>query len=177
VAYVGSKADYLVRTINPNFGGTFPDAYRPANINAPFTPAITNDNFQPPVLGDFSTRDNSDSANYNELQCASGFAEAAFPGRPLFPGELHLCARVDGGSASIGSIPVANSTNLSPVRNANGTIPYPSLSIINPAAAEPRPGAVPPMLKGLRISFRIMWADRSLAPSTAMPISTAATSW
>ena len=38
---------------------------------------------------------------------------------------------LDGGSASIGSIPVANSTNLLPVRNANGTIPYPSLSIIN----------------------------------------------
>jgi len=128
VAYVGSKTDYLVRTLNENFGGSFPDAYRPANINVPTAPAITNDNFRPPVLGNFSTRDTSDYANYDSLQVS---LKRRFAAGLSFQLSYTWAHALDSGSASIGSIPLADPTNLLPIRNVNGTIPYPSLSVIN----------------------------------------------
>ncbi len=95
VDYVGLMADHLVRTINPDFGASFPDAYRPANINVPTSPALTNDNFRPPVLGNFSTRDSSDSSNYNALEVsfkrrfATGFS---------FQANYTYSHAIDGGS-------------------------------------------------------------------------------
>jgi hypothetical protein len=59
-----------VRTINPNFGGSFP-------ANEHQSTGYVRDHqrqLPAPVLGNFSTRDTRDSANYNAL---SGFAQAA----------------------------------------------------------------------------------------------------
>ena len=129
IAYVGSEADRLVRTINPDFGASFPDAFRPANVNVPTTPAVTNDNFRPLVLGNFSTRDSSDSSNYNALEVSF---KRRFSAGFSFQANYTYSHALDGGSGEIiTGIPVSSITNLLPVRNANGTIPYPTLAIIN----------------------------------------------
>ena len=129
VAYIGSTADHLVRTINPNFGGSFPAAYRPSNVDVPTQPALTNDNFRPPVLANFSTRDSSDSSNYNALQVSLRRRFAAGLSFQLTYTYAHA---IDGGSGEIiTGIPVASVSNQLPVRNANGTIPYPSLAVMN----------------------------------------------
>lgn len=129
VAYVGAVADHLVRTINPNFGGSFPNAYRPSNVNVPTTPALTNDNFRPPVLANFSTRDTSDSSNYQSLQAS---LRRRFAAGLSFQVTYTYAHAIDGGSGEIVTgIPQTSVANLLPVRNANGTIPYPSLTVIN----------------------------------------------
>jgi len=129
VAYIGSTADHLVRTINPNFGGSFPAAYRPSNVDVPTQPALTNDNFRPPVLANFSTRDASDSSNYNALQVS---VRRRFAAGLSFQLTYTYAHAIDGGSGEIiTGIPVASVSNQLPVRNANGTIPYPSLAVMN----------------------------------------------
>ena len=129
VAYVGSMADHLVRTINPNFGGGFPNAYRPSNVNVPTDPPLTNDNFRPPVLANFSTRDSSDSSTYNALEVSF---RRRYSSGLAFQLTYTYSHAIDGGSGEIiTGIPVASVTNLLPVRNANGTIPFPSLAVIN----------------------------------------------
>ena len=129
IAYVGSGADHLVRTINPNFGASFPDAFRPANIDVPTTPALTNSNFRPLVLGNFSTRDSSDSSIYNALEVSF---KRRFSNGFSFQANYTYSHAEDGGSGEIiTGIPIASITNLLPLRNANGTIPYPTLANIN----------------------------------------------
>jgi hypothetical protein len=129
ISYVGAVADHLVRTLNPDFGSAFPAAYRPANINVPSGLPNTNDNFRPIVLGNFSTRDTSSTSNYNSLQVS---ARRNFAAGLAFQVAYTWSHAIDTGSGEIlTGIPVASVTNLLPLRNANGSVAYPTLAKIN----------------------------------------------
>jgi hypothetical protein len=133
VAYVGAEASNLVRTIQPNFSGGFPAAFRPANVNVPTQPAITAENFRPRLLATFSTRDSSASSSYNALQVTVKRRFAAGFSAQLAYTWAH--AIDDGSGEIVTGAPVASTTNLLPIRAANGTIPLPSLANVNQARA------------------------------------------
>jgi len=129
ITYVVAKADHLVRTLNEDFGSAFPAAYRPANINVPTNIPNTNDDFRPLVLGNFSTRDTSSTSNYNSLQAS---LRRNFASGLAFQITYTYSHALDTGSGEIlTGIPVASITNLLPVKNANGTVAYPTLANIN----------------------------------------------
>ncbi len=129
VTYVGAMADHLVRTLNENFGSSFPAAYRPANINVPTNITNTPDNFRPLVFGNFSTRDTSSTSNYNSLQAS---LRRRFSAGLAFQVSYTWAHALDTGSGEIlTGIPVSSITNLLPVRNSNGTVAYPTLANIN----------------------------------------------
>ena len=133
LAYVGADAVHLVRTIQPNFGGGFPAPFRPANIDVPTGISNTVDNFRPRVLATFSTRDSSASSNYNALQVS---ARRRFSSGLAFQLSYTWSHAIDDGSGEIVTgAPLSSVTNLLPVRNANGTIPLPSLANINTVRA------------------------------------------
>lgn len=130
VAYVGAQAKNLVRTLNPNFGGGFPAPFRPANVDVPSGIANTADNFRPRYYGTFSTRDSSASSDYHSLQVTLKRRFASGLGFQLAYTWAHA---IDTGSAEISGGRPSNMTNRLPVRNANGTIPFPSLANVNMA--------------------------------------------
>jgi len=132
-AYVGAEAKNLVRTIQPNFGGGFPAAFRPANVDPPAGISNSLDNFRPRVLATFSTRDSSASSDYNALQVS---ARRRFDSGLAFQLSYTWSHALDAGSGEIVTgAPLSSVTNLHPLRNPNGTIPLPSLANINTARA------------------------------------------
>jgi hypothetical protein len=132
-AYVGAKAQNLVRTLNPNYGGGFPAAFRPANVDVPAQPPVTAENFRPRVFATFSTRDSSAISDYHSLQVNLSRRFAQGLGFQLAYTWAHS---IDDGSAEITGGRPANLTNRLPLRNANGTIPLPSLGNINTLRAQ-----------------------------------------
>jgi len=133
VAYVGAAARNLVRTIQPNFGGGFPAAFRPANVDVPRQPAVAADNFRPPLLATFSTRDSTASSRYDALQAT---VKRRFAQGLSFQLSYTWAHAIDDGSGEIVTgAPLSSVTNLLPVRAANGTIPLPSLANVNAARA------------------------------------------
>lgn len=133
VAYVGADARNLVRTIQPNFGGGFPAAFRPSNVDVPTQPAVTAENFRPPLLATFSTRDSSASSTYDALQVT---AKRRFANGLSFQVSYTWAHAIDDGSGEIVTgAPLSSVTNLLPIRATNGTIPLPSLANVNQARA------------------------------------------
>jgi hypothetical protein len=133
VAYVGADARNLVRTIQPNFGGGFPAPFRPANVDVPSQPAITAENFRPPLLATFSTRDSSASSSYDALQVT---LKRRFAQGLSFQLSYTWAHVIDDGSGEIVTgAPLSSVTNLLPVRAANGTIPLPTLANVNTTRA------------------------------------------
>ncbi len=129
LAYVGAAANHLVRTLNENFGSSFPNAYRPANINVPVGIANSSSNFRPQVFGTFSTRDSSSTSNYNSLQAS---LRRNFAAGLAFQVSYTWSHSLDTGSGEIlTGIPTGSVTNLLPARNLNGTVAYPTLVNIN----------------------------------------------
>lgn len=129
VSYVGAHAYRLVRTINPNFSGGFPAIFRPSNVDVPAQPPVAPDAFRPLFFGTFSTRDTSASSTYNALQITLNRRFAQGLGLQVTYTYSHS---IDDGSGEIlTGLPLASVTNLLPLRNPDGTIPVPSLDIIN----------------------------------------------
>lgn len=133
VAYVGANGANLVRTIQPNFGGGFPAAFRPANVDVPAGIANSVDNFRPRLLATLSTRDSSASSSYHSLQVSlrRRFAHG-------LAGQFNYTwshAIDDGSGEIVTGAPLASVTNLLPARNANGTVALPTLANVNQVRA------------------------------------------